>query len=172
MSDRMTLPVLPLRDAVLFPGVATPIGAGRPATLRAIEAALKQADRTVFAVAQKENIDQVTPGVLYTTGTIARISVAQSSGYPDIDRQVERMVAEAIRVCRPGGHFHVIDAILPVAPNVFKTALFRLDRGNHPRTLAHHLAVIGRAARIVEHQVLTGPLHDTAYARLTATPMT
>jgi len=88
------------------------------------------------------------------------------------DGQVERMVAEAIRVCRPGGYFHVIDAILPVAPNVFKTALFRLDRGNHPRTLAHHLAVIGRAARIVKHQVLIGPLHDTAYARLTATPMT
>src|SRR3989442_11164982 len=77
MSDRMSLPVLPLRDAVLFPGVASPIGAGRPATLRAIEAALKQPDRKVFAVAQKENIDQVTPGVLYTTGTIARISQVQ-----------------------------------------------------------------------------------------------
>jgi ATP-dependent Lon protease len=73
----MTLPVLPLRDAVLFPGVATPIGAGRPATLRAIEAALKHADRRVFAVAQKENVDQVSPGVLYTTGTIARISQVQ-----------------------------------------------------------------------------------------------
>ncbi len=77
MSDRMSLPVLPLRDAVLFPGVASPIGAGRPATLRAIEAALKNPDRKVFAVAQKENIDQVTPGVLYTTGTIARISQVQ-----------------------------------------------------------------------------------------------
>jgi ATP-dependent Lon protease len=77
MSDRMTLPVLPLRDAVLFPGVATPIGAGRPATLRAIEAALKHPDRKVFAVAQKENVDQVLPGILYTTGTIARISQVQ-----------------------------------------------------------------------------------------------
>jgi len=77
MSDRMTLPVLPLRDAVLFPGVASPIGAGRPATLRAIEAALKDPERKVFAVAQKENVDQVSPGVLYTTGTIARISQVQ-----------------------------------------------------------------------------------------------
>src|ERR1044071_5488285 len=77
MSDRMSLPVLPLRDAVLFPGVASPIGAGRPATLRAIKAALKQSDRKVFAVAQKENIDQVSPGVLYSTGTIARISQVQ-----------------------------------------------------------------------------------------------
>jgi ATP-dependent Lon protease len=77
MSDRKTLPVLPLRDAVLFPGVGTPIGAGRPATLRAIEAALKDRDRLVFAVAQKENIDQVSPGLLYTTGTIAKISQVQ-----------------------------------------------------------------------------------------------
>jgi ATP-dependent Lon protease len=77
MSERLTLPVLPLRDAVLFPGVATPIGAGRPATLRAIEAALKREDRWVFAVAQKENVDQITPGLLYTTGTIARISQVQ-----------------------------------------------------------------------------------------------
>src|SRR5260370_37769371 len=77
MADRMTLPVLPLRDAVLFPGVATPIGAGRPATLRAIEAALKPPDRKVFADHQKENVDQVSPGVLYTTGTIARISQIQ-----------------------------------------------------------------------------------------------
>src|SRR5213595_3434371 len=77
MSDRMSLPVLPLRDAVLFPGVATPIGAGRPAPVRAIEAALKRPDRAVFAVAQKENVDQVTPAVLYSTGTIARISQVQ-----------------------------------------------------------------------------------------------
>src|SRR5436189_5232080 len=77
MSDRMSLPVLPLRDAVLFPGVASPIGAGRPATLRAIEAALKNPDRKVFAVAQKENIDQVTPALLSPTGTIARISQVQ-----------------------------------------------------------------------------------------------
>jgi ATP-dependent Lon protease len=77
MSERMTLPVLPLREAVLFPGVSTPIGAGRPATLRAIEAALKHDKRLIFAVAQKDNVDAVTPGVLYTTGTIARIGQVQ-----------------------------------------------------------------------------------------------
>jgi len=77
MSERLTLPVLPLREVVLFPGVATPIGAGRPATLRAIEAALKSESHLIFAVAQRENVDTVTPGVLYTTGTIAKISQIQ-----------------------------------------------------------------------------------------------
>jgi ATP-dependent Lon protease len=62
---------------VLFPGVSTPIGAGRPATLRAIEAALKSDSRLIFAVAQRENMDQVTPAVLYTTGTLAKISQIQ-----------------------------------------------------------------------------------------------
>ncbi len=77
MSERLTLPVLPLRDVVLFPGVSTPIGAGRPSTLRAIEAALKTDAHLIFAVSQRENTDHVTPGVLYTTGTIAKISQIQ-----------------------------------------------------------------------------------------------
>src|ERR1051325_5310208 len=77
MSERLTLPVLPLREVVLFPGVSTPIGAGRPATLRAIEAALKSESHLIFAVAQRENVDTVTAGVLYTTGTIAKISQIQ-----------------------------------------------------------------------------------------------
>ena len=77
MSERMTLPVLPLREVVLFPGVSLPIGAGRPATLRAIEAALKNDSHLIFAVAQRENVDNVTPGVLYATGTIAKITQIQ-----------------------------------------------------------------------------------------------
>jgi len=62
---------------VLFPGVTAPIGAGRPATLRAIEAALKHPSRRVFAVAQREHADVVTPAALYGMGTIARIGQVQ-----------------------------------------------------------------------------------------------
>src|SRR5438876_298076 len=77
MSERLTLPVLPLREVVLFPGVSLPVGAGRPPTLRAIEAALKSESRLILAVAQRENVDDVTPGVLYPMGTIAKISQIQ-----------------------------------------------------------------------------------------------
>ena len=77
MADRLTLPVLPLREVVLFPGVTAPIGAGRPATLRAIEAALATPERLVFAVSQRQNIENVAPEVLYTIGTIARIGQLQ-----------------------------------------------------------------------------------------------
>ncbi|MGH7580241.1 MAG: LON peptidase substrate-binding domain-containing protein, partial [Gemmatimonadales bacterium] len=77
MPERLTLPVLPLREVVLFPGVTAPIGAGRPATLRAIESALAQPERLVFAVSQRQNVESVTPEVLYTIGTIARIGQLQ-----------------------------------------------------------------------------------------------
>ena len=77
MSERLTIPVLPLRDVVLFPGVTAPIGAGRPGTLRAIEAALATPEKLVFAVSQRENVEQVNPENLYTIGTIARIGQLQ-----------------------------------------------------------------------------------------------
>jgi len=77
MAERLTLPVLPLREVVLFPGVTAPIGAGRPATLRAIEAALTTPERLVFAVSQRQNVESVTSDVLFTVGTIARIGQLQ-----------------------------------------------------------------------------------------------
>ena len=77
MAERLTLPVLPLREVVLFPGVTAPIGAGRPATLRAIEAALASPERLVFAVSQRQNVESVNSEVLYTIGTIARIGQLQ-----------------------------------------------------------------------------------------------
>src|SRR5215203_3733238 len=76
MATRQTLPVLPLRGTVIFPGLTAPIAAGRPGTLRAIEAALR-GDRVVFAVAQRDNTDEPTPEILYTTGVIARIGQIQ-----------------------------------------------------------------------------------------------
>ncbi|HSN88489.1 MAG TPA: LON peptidase substrate-binding domain-containing protein, partial [Thermoanaerobaculia bacterium] len=77
MTERLTLPVLPLRDFVLFPGVTAPINAGKPATLKAIEAALNTPERLVFAVSQREDVQQVTPELVHTIGTVARIGQIQ-----------------------------------------------------------------------------------------------
>jgi ATP-dependent Lon protease len=77
MSERLTLPVLPLRDVVLFPGVTTSIGAGRPGTVRAIETALSSPNHLVFAVCQRQNVEQVSSEGLYTIGTIAKVGQLQ-----------------------------------------------------------------------------------------------
>ncbi len=76
MANRQTLPVLPLRGTVIFPGLTQPIAAGRPSTLRAIESALK-GDRLVFAVAQRDNTEEPTADILYSMGVIARIGQIQ-----------------------------------------------------------------------------------------------
>lgn len=76
-EKRIRLPVLPLREVVLFPGVTTPIGAGRPGTLRAIESVMKTEDRLIMAVSQKENVEAVHPDGLYQMGTVARIGQLQ-----------------------------------------------------------------------------------------------
>ncbi len=64
--------MLPLRDTVVYPGVAVPISAGRPGTIEAVQAAL-EGDRRLFAVAQRENVDKPTPEGLYEVGTVVRI---------------------------------------------------------------------------------------------------
>ena len=75
--DRLQIPVLPLRNLVLFPGVTVPIGAARPGTLRAIEAVLKTEERLIFAVSQIDGGEAVDPETLHTMGTIARIGQVQ-----------------------------------------------------------------------------------------------
>src|SRR5438477_9294266 len=81
MSETLNLPVVPMKNAVLLPGVSFPITAGRPATLRAIEAALTDKERRVFAVAQRQvnEGEPVTPDTLYTIGTIATVGSVQRS---------------------------------------------------------------------------------------------
>ena len=108
MFERQTLPVLPLREVVLFPGVSQPVGAGRPATLRAIEAALKSDSRLIFAVSQRENVDQVVPNGLYTMGTIARIGQIQRGlGGVQLLLQGEAR-GTALQYVEAGGHLQAV----------------------------------------------------------------
>ncbi|MEE8277099.1 MAG: endopeptidase La [Thermoanaerobaculia bacterium] len=77
MAETRTLPVLPLRNLVLFPDVPFSIGVVRPITVRAMEAALNKGDQRVFAVAQRQETKEVRPSGLYKMGTIARVQVLQ-----------------------------------------------------------------------------------------------
>jgi ATP-dependent Lon protease len=70
-ADR--LPVLPLREVVVFPYVVIPLLVGRPASLAAIEAAV-ESDKLILLVAQKEGETQ-EPGAadLHRTGVLGRV---------------------------------------------------------------------------------------------------
>ncbi|MFN5318810.1 MAG: endopeptidase La [Bacteroidia bacterium] len=67
------LPILPLRNTVLFPGVVIPITVGRDKSIRLIKDANKK-DRIIGVVAQKDvNIDDPTAADLNQIGTVAMI---------------------------------------------------------------------------------------------------
>ena len=67
------LPILPLRNTVLFPGVVIPITVGRDKSIKAVTDAYK-ADKLVGVVAQKDsNIEEPTVSDLEDIGTVAKI---------------------------------------------------------------------------------------------------
>ncbi len=126
MPDRLTLPVLPLRDLVLFPGATLPINVGRPGTLRAVERALKDDRRLIFAVAQRENGESVTPGSLYVMGTVARIGQVQR-GLGGIQLMLHgQHRASALHVQEKDGHLEaVVVEVGDVPPANSADALFQ-----------------------------------------------
>lgn len=67
------LPILPLKNTVLFPGIVTPITVGRDKSIRAVQKAYEES-RYIGVLSQKDvKIESPTSRDLYKVGTIARI---------------------------------------------------------------------------------------------------
>jgi ATP-dependent Lon protease len=152
---------------VIFPGLTAPIAAGRPGTLRAIEAALKS-DRLVFAVAQRDNTDEPTPDILYSMGVIARIGQIQRGlGGVQLLLQGEQR-ATALQYSTSEGYLTAI-----VMPTEEMTPL----NDNDPAFEALHKEIRERAAELGErrglpeevvHQVLDSVTEPGKFADLVA----
>jgi ATP-dependent Lon protease len=68
-----TLPMLPVRDIVVFPYMILPLFVGREASIRSVEEALAK-NRLIFLASQKEITEEnPTPESIYSVGTIAKI---------------------------------------------------------------------------------------------------
>src|ERR1700677_479466 len=68
------LPVLPLRNTVLFPGVVLPITVGRDKSIKAVSDAYK-ADKLIGVIAQKDStVEEPTISDLEEIGTVAKIA--------------------------------------------------------------------------------------------------
>jgi len=168
MTERLNLPVLPLREFVLFPGVAAPIQAGKPATLRAVEAALNSSDRLVFAVSQREDLPVVTPEALHTIGTVARIGQVQR-GFAGMQLLLSgEYRGIAMRISEKDGYLHAIvreaEEMLPLNPqDAAFVGLFREAR--------QRAAELGKKSGLPEevvHQVLEGVSDPSRFADLVA----
>ena len=68
-----TLPLLPLRNTVLFPGVVLPITVGRDKSIKAVTEAYKK-DKLIGVLSQKDsNVEDPSPDDMCLIGTVAKI---------------------------------------------------------------------------------------------------
>ena len=75
------LPMLPVRDIVVFPYMIIPLFVGRDSSIKAVEDALARTDRLILLASQKDISDeQPKPDGIYETGTVAMIMTAGSNG--------------------------------------------------------------------------------------------
>ena len=77
----LTLPVLPIKRTVLFPGIMMPLTVGRERSVAAVNAAMKTEEKMILVVAQRDpQIDQPSFNDFYTIGTKAIVKqIGQSS---------------------------------------------------------------------------------------------
>src|SRR5882724_10339610 len=81
-SDTRRLPMMPIRDVVIFPRMMSPFGVGRESSVRALEEALA-GDKKIFLATQHDaKIDEPRPDEIFSVGTVANIvqSLKQSDG--------------------------------------------------------------------------------------------
>ncbi len=73
MTDSLLLPMLPLRDVVVYPHMVLPLFVGRAKSISALESAMEN-DKYVFLVAQQDaSKDDPVLGDLYSIGTTAKV---------------------------------------------------------------------------------------------------
>jgi ATP-dependent Lon protease len=114
MDHYETLPVVPLRDVVIFPHMMMPYVIGRASSVRALEHALAT-DKKIFQAAQHDAaVDDPQPGDIYTMGCVANI--VQSLKLPDgnikvLVEGVER--ARAVEWKEDKGFYRVTVKLLP-----------------------------------------------------------
>ena len=113
--DPITLPLLPLRDVVVFPHMVIPLFVGRPKSIKALEAAM-EAGRQIMLVAQKAaGKDEPKPEDMFEIGCVS--SILQMLKLPDgtvkvLVEGVQR--AQTLHIGDNGEHF--VAEVTPVQP--------------------------------------------------------
>jgi len=114
-ADPITLPLLPLRDVVVFPHMVIPLFVGRPKSIKALEAAM-EAGRQIMLVAQKAaGKDEPKPEDMFEVGCVS--SILQMLKLPDgtvkvLVEGLQRATTQSIT--EPGEHF--VAEVIPIPP--------------------------------------------------------
>jgi len=120
-SEPMDLPLLPLRDVVVFPHMVIPLFVGRPRSIKALEVAM-EAGNNIMLVAQKSaSKDDPTPDDLHEIGCVA--SILQMLKLPD---GTVKVLVEGLQRARIGSvadvDTHFMSNVLAVEPEASQSA--------------------------------------------------
>jgi len=132
-SDTRRLPMMPIRDVVIFPYMMTPFVVGRDSSVRALEEALA-GDKKIFLATQHDaSVDEPRPDEIYSVGTIANI--VQSLKLPDgnikvLVEGVER--AKVVSVGEDEGFFRA----------VVRTFQYRVESGTQLDSLTSRVTTL------------------------------
>ncbi len=115
-SAAETLPVLPLRDIVVFPHMIVPLFVGREKSIKALEEVMRE-DKRILLVAQKNPADD-DPSIdaIYEVGTLAQ--VLQLLKLPDGTVKVLVEGTERAKVARFTSHADYFEAEVNLLPNI------------------------------------------------------
>ena len=114
-AEKITLPLLPLRDVVVFPHMVIPLFVGRPKSIKALESAM-EAGRQIMLVAQKAaGKDEPKPDDMFEVGCVS--SILQMLKLPDgtVKVLVEGIQRANTHSITDNGEFFVSD-VTPVVP--------------------------------------------------------
>ncbi|HEY5799286.1 MAG TPA: endopeptidase La [Burkholderiaceae bacterium] len=73
ITEKTQLPLLPLRDVVVFPHMVIPLFVGRPKSIKALEAAMEQGKSIMLAAQKAAAKDEPSAGDIYDIGCVANI---------------------------------------------------------------------------------------------------
>jgi ATP-dependent Lon protease len=149
-----SLPLVPLRDMVVFPHMMQPFVVGRESSIRALEAALATPVKRLFLAAQKDpQLDEPKPEDIYEVGVVA--NVAQSLKLPNghIKVMVEGVRRGRIMAFeRRPDHLSVAVEVLPIRPSEVDSLRDYMAKVlslfEQYAKLSHHLAFEGLAASL------------------------
>jgi ATP-dependent Lon protease len=157
-----TLPVLPLKNSVLFPNLFMPLAVGRPASLAAAEAALATEGKEIVVVAQKDPNTEA-PAAAEDLRSIGTRAVIKKMARPN-ESQMELIVLGVERV--------VVVKLDQVEPYLrARVRPLPLPDENTPEAEALHRAVAELAAKVVTLAQPNAPAEMTALLTATEDPL-
>ena len=121
-KKQIVIPLLPLRDIVVFPGMITPLFVGRSKSITALEEAMSK-DKMIFLVTQKDaETDDPLPNEIYDIGCIGK--VIQLLKLPDGTMKALIEAQDKARVLKynKGGNYYSVTAELSEKPKIKKTS--------------------------------------------------